>query len=200
MAENPDEIGGFKNRIKEFKYIPAHLLRGHPKNWKNHPFDQVSLLRKLMNEVGFAAAMPVRELEDGTYEILDGHARTGIIGDDGLAPALILDVTAEEGEKLLASYDPVAYLAKVDFEKASDLMRDDLFEDPEVQAMLKRIVLDFDEIAPVNTPYLGGNSEKSDPDPETSWRVFVVVKDEKSRDKVVADLKKRGWEPKVVEM
>src|SRR5271168_1310520 len=46
-----------------------------PKNWRRHPKAQTDALRGLLNEIGYADALLVRELPDGRYMIIDGHLR-----------------------------------------------------------------------------------------------------------------------------
>ena len=128
----PELIGQFRNRIKEFKYVPAAKLQGHPKNWRSHPPEQISLLNRLMGEIGYAGVNLAIESDGGNYTLIDGHARTGLVGDEADVPVLVLDLSEREAEKLLASYDPIALMAEADLEKIEELLRGGLFEDDSI--------------------------------------------------------------------
>lgn len=43
-----------RDRVKEFRRIPANELIPNPKNWRTHPEDQRKALRGVLAEVGFA--------------------------------------------------------------------------------------------------------------------------------------------------
>ena len=149
----PEFVGGFRNRIQEFKYIPVDHLQGSAKNWHEHPSDQTSLLRRLLTEVGFATALVVRELPEEKYEIIDGHLRTGLVGDNGQAPCLVPDVTEQESEKLLASLDPLVVMAEASEDALHRLLEDanHLFEDETIAEDLKN-ALSLLESAPLSPP------------------------------------------------
>src|SRR3990172_3889343 len=142
----PENVGEFRNRIKEFKYIQASQVVGNPKNWHSHGPEQMSLFKKVLGEVGFADAVLVREIEDGKYMLLDGHARLGVIGDSGTVPALVLDVSEEEGDKVLASLDPLLLMADIEDSKADELLSVDLFSDPEIRDGLRNALALLDTV------------------------------------------------------
>lgn len=110
-----------RDRIKELKRIPAGQLRPNPKNWRIHPEAQQNALRGLLAEVGFADALLARELPDGSYELIDGHLRAETTPNLEV-PVLVLDVNAEEADKLLASVDPIGAMAGRDDTKLRALL------------------------------------------------------------------------------
>lgn len=114
---------GFADRIKELRRVPASELRPNPRNWRKHPPAQVDAMRGLLAEIGFAGAELARELPDGTLELIDGHLRASISGDQPV-PVLVLDVTEAEAAKLLATFDPVSAMAEADTAKLDQLLRD----------------------------------------------------------------------------
>src|SRR5262245_45641855 len=109
-----------RDRIKELRRVPARELRSNPKNWRTHPEDQRHALRGILAEVGIADALLARETPDGLV-LIDGHARAEE-APDALWPVLVLDVTEEEADKLLASLDPLAALAEADEVKLAALL------------------------------------------------------------------------------
>lgn len=110
----------FKDRIKEFRRIKASELLANPLNHRIHPEPQKKALRKTLQEIGFAGALLCRE-QDGQLVLLDGHMRASECGDSEV-PVLILDVDEQEGNKILASYDAIGSMAKIDEKILNDLI------------------------------------------------------------------------------
>lgn len=112
-----------RDRIRELRRVPAGELKANPKNWRTHSQGQLDALSEIIREVGFAGATLARELEDGSLQLLDGHARQAIAGDDPI-PVLVLDVTESEADKIIATYDPLGYLAGVSGDHLDKLLAD----------------------------------------------------------------------------
>lgn len=110
-----------RDRIKELRRVPASSLRPNPKNWRTHPAEQSEALRGILTEVGFAGAELARELPDGSLMLIDGHLRAEVMGDSPV-PVLVLDVTEEEADKLLLTFDPLAAMASADSSKLETLL------------------------------------------------------------------------------
>ncbi len=123
-----------RDRIRELRRVPASQLRAHPRNWRVHPQRQRQLMQGVLAEIGYADALLVRELEDGTYELIDGHLRAESTPDMDV-PVLILDLSAVEAEKLLALHDPLAALAETDGEMLRELLKNTQAEDEAIRAM-----------------------------------------------------------------
>ena len=77
----------------------------------------------MLAEIGFAAALLVRELDDGSLEIIDGHLRAET-APDALVPVLVLDVDEVEADKLLATFDLLPTMAGTNVEKLYSLVAD----------------------------------------------------------------------------
>lgn len=101
-----------KDRIRELRRVPARDLLPNP-NWRQHPRSQREALAAILAEVGYADAVLARELDDGRVQLIDGHLRQDLAGEETV-PALILDVTEEEAAKILATHDPIAAMAGAD--------------------------------------------------------------------------------------
>jgi ParB-like chromosome segregation protein Spo0J len=125
-----------RDRIKEFRRVASSEIRPSPRNWRTHPQGQRDALRGILAEVGIADANLVRELPDGTYELIDGHLRTAEYGPDNPVPVLVLDVTEEEADKLLATLDPLAAMAAADEAKLAELLGGLEFESEAIEKML----------------------------------------------------------------
>ena len=111
-----------RDRIVEFKRIPASELMPNPRNWRTHPTNQADALRGILSEVGYAGAVLVRETKHG-YQLIDGHLRAETTPHQEI-PCLVLDVTEAEANKLLATYDPIGDMAGVNPAILDSLLRD----------------------------------------------------------------------------
>ena len=111
-----------RDRIIELVRVPASELVPNPKNWRTHPQAQADALKGVLAEVGIADAVIARRLEDGQLMLLDGHLRTETLGDQ-MVPVLVLDVNEAEGDKILATLDPLAALAETNAANLDALLR-----------------------------------------------------------------------------
>jgi hypothetical protein len=136
-----------RDRIKEFRRVRAADLRPNPKNWKTHPDRQRDALRGLLAEIGFAGAVLARELEGGSLELIDGHLRAETT-PEMLLPVLVLDVTAEEADKLLATFDPLGDMAEPDDVALDDLLKGIDTENDALKELLEDLRTEDDEELP----------------------------------------------------
>ncbi len=119
-----------RDRVKEFLRLPTNLIDPNEKNWRTHPREQVNAFKEVLDEIGFADVVIVREQEDGRYTLLDGHLRVGILPDETV-PAIVVDLNDEEADILLMTMDPLSAMAKENTEQLDtlrDSMRDDIAE------------------------------------------------------------------------
>jgi DNA-binding transcriptional ArsR family regulator len=127
-----------RDRIRELRRVPASQLRPNPKNWRNHPPAQRDALKGLLAELGYCDALLVRELADGSLELIDGHLRAETTPDLDV-PVLVLDVTAEEADKLLLTLDPLASLAEANAEALTSLLASVDTDSEAVRALLAEL-------------------------------------------------------------
>ena len=130
-----------RDRIKELRRVKASELRANPRNWREPPKAPQDALRGVLEEVGYADALLARETDDG-LELIDGHLRADIT-PDAEVPVLILDVTAEEADKILATLDPLAAMAEANKDKLGELLHGLETENSGVQQLL-------DDLAAIN--------------------------------------------------
>ena len=114
-------MNAIKDRVVELTRIKASDLVPHEGNWRLHLDSQRKAMEAAFAELGNADALKVRQLEDGTYQILDGHLRADISGDQEI-PCLVLDLDDEEARKLLISFDPIGAMAGTDDESLTALI------------------------------------------------------------------------------
>jgi len=127
-----------RDRISEFRRVPARDLLPHPKNWRTHPEAQRAALRAVLAEVGYADALVARKLPDGRLQLIDGHLRAETTPDQEV-PVLVLDVTEEEAEKLLVSLDPLAAMAGRDETILRELLAGVKTESAALQTLLNEL-------------------------------------------------------------
>lgn len=128
-----------RDRIKELRRVRANLLRPNPRNWRTHPDAQRAALRDLLSEIGFADALLVRELPDGTLELIDGHLRAETTADMDV-PVLVLDVNEAEAAKLLVTLDPLCSMAGTDRAVFDDLRGQIDTQSSAIQQLVDRVV------------------------------------------------------------
>ena len=124
----------FKDRIKKLQRVKAGDLRANPKNWRIHPDEQRAAMQGLLESVGFSNAILAYE-DGGELTIIDGHLRADL-DPNVKVPVLILDVTAEEADVLLASYDPIAAMGLADQAKHDELLASVSTENEAVASLL----------------------------------------------------------------
>src|SRR3990172_8888306 len=111
-----------RDRIKELRRVPASELRAHPKNWRVHTPAQRGALRSMLEVIGYGAALVAYESPalGAGLTLIDGHLLQED-ADAGTIPVLVLDVTDDEAEKLLATIDPLSAMATPDLSKLDGL-------------------------------------------------------------------------------
>ena len=127
-----------RDRIKELRRVKASELKPNPKNWRTHPQNQYDAMKGVLAEIGYADALIARELPDGTLELIDGHLRAETTPDQKV-PVLILDVTSEEADKLLAVFDPIGAMAETDQGALDNLLSAVEFKNTALQELIQEI-------------------------------------------------------------
>ena len=182
-----------RDRIKDFRRVPASQLRPHPRNWRTHPPAQQDALRGVLAEIGYADALLARELADGSLELVDGHLRAETT-PEALVPVLVLDLDEAEALKLLATLDPLAAMAESDAEMLSGLLAEVETDNAAVRAMLDRLADD-------NQP-----SDRSTDEPlgdvivPEAFQVVVECRDEAQQREVFERLAGEGFKCRVLSL
>lgn len=110
----------WRNRIVGYGEEDADQLVAHPLNWRIHPRNQQALIADILDEVGFVAEVMVNRR---TGRVVDGHMRVMVAMERGeKVPVRYIDVSEEEEEKILATFDPVGALAFRDDNNYQDIM------------------------------------------------------------------------------
>ena len=159
-----------RDRITDFRRVPASELIPNALNWRRHPQSQSDALKGVLDEIGFADAVIARQTPDG-LELIDGHLRADVMGDDPV-PVLIVDLTDEESLQLLLTLDPLAMMAEKDDDTVALLLEKVSFDDDAVMRMLAELemtspppkpdVVDVPEVDPDLTDELQAKWQTSD--------------------------------------
>jgi hypothetical protein len=136
--ETPAVTPQFKDRIKELRRVTAKELLANPLNWRTHPGEQSSAMLAVLREVGIAGAAIAYEAPDGSLTLIDGHLRHELISEQPI-PVLVLDVSEEEANLLLATFDPLSAMANQDSSKLLELLEEQQADSAVLQAMLERM-------------------------------------------------------------
>lgn len=127
-----------RDRIVELRRVRAGDLRPNANNWRLHPQSQRTAMRGVLDEIGYASALLARPIEGGLLELVDGHLRAETTPDE-IVPVLVLDVTAEEADKLLATLDPLSAMADTDVAALAALLERVETSDDRVAEMLAQL-------------------------------------------------------------
>ena len=111
-----------RERVVEYTRVRAGDLIRHPKNWRRHPESQQRALRVVLDRVGNVAPLVTFRMPDGNLCLIDGHLRADIRPDEEVEVA-VTDLTPEEADLVLVTFDPISSLAEVDEEKLSLLKK-----------------------------------------------------------------------------
>jgi len=124
-----------RDRITEFRRVPASELRPNPRNWRRHSQAQQNALSGILAEIGYAGAALAYKPADGGLMLIDGHLRAET-DPTGLIPTLILDVTDDEAAKLLATIDPLSAMAEADGPALDELLHSITTDNDDVKSLL----------------------------------------------------------------
>jgi len=100
-------------------------------------------MRGILAEVGYAGAALARETPNGLM-LIDGHLRAEI-DPDGKIPVLVLDVTAAEADKILATFDPLGAMAEANDEALAVLLTSVETSNAGLEAMLAELAGKYQE-------------------------------------------------------
>jgi hypothetical protein len=181
-----------RDRIKELRRVKASELRPNPRNWRSHPQAQQDALRGVLAEVGWADAALAREEPGGDLVLLDGHLRGDVAGDEEI-PVLVLDVTAEEGDKILATLDPLAAMAEADGQKLGELLASIETENEGLQSVLDGLASEH------GIDLFESGAEEDEPDTseqlgDAEYRLVLLCDSEEQQRELLTEFEKRGLE------
>ncbi len=183
-----------RDRIIDFKRIKASELLKNPRNWRRHPPSQRRALEGVLQEVGYADALLARETPDG-LELIDGHLRAETTPDMEV-PVLILDLTEEEANLVLATLDPLAAMATTDLDLFLPLAESIASEHDMVQRLLEAVA-NSETIPLPNDPggsSAGGEAPNQGAEIQDAFSIIVACTDESHQAEVFEKLTEEGYQ------
>lgn len=181
-----------KDRIKDFRRVPASELLPNPKNWRTHPAEQQEAMRGVLAEIGIADAVLARETPDGLM-LIDGHLRADV-GANVVWPVLVLDVNEEEADKLLLTHDPLSAMAGIDESLLYELTNATDIQSPALNEMLADLAKTAEQLA--------GDEDPAGPPPEVHipelFQVVVVCESEDEQAEVYEKMTQEGYTCRVL--
>ncbi len=178
-----------KDRIIDFRRVPAKQLTPHPKNWRSHPEDQRKVLGGVLAEIGYADALLAREMPDGSLQLIDGHLRAEATPDQDV-PVLLLDLNDSETEKLLTLFDPISAMASSNKELLEELVASIETSNESLQKFLEELSLQNEPLMP---------SEKDITVP-TLFQILIDCENETQQRELYEELSDRGVAIKILNM
>lgn len=164
-------------------------LGDNPKNWRQHPAEQMRALDDVLKEVGWAGVILFNER---TGRIIDGHARKKVAVKRGhdKVPVLIGDWSEADEAKILATLDPLGGMADANADKLEALLREVKTSSPAIADMLaataKKAGAEWEkddwEDDPDNGPQMG----------TLEYRIIVQCDDEADQAKLLERLEAEG--------
>jgi hypothetical protein len=160
-----------------------------------HPAGQQDALRSLLADIGYAGALLVRELANGTLMLIDGHLRAETT-PDAVVPVLVLDVDEAEADKILLTHDPLAGMATVDDAKLKSLLATVEIRNGAVREMIDEVArnqagrrADVELIPPLPRP---------EATIRESFQVIVECRDEEDQQGVYERMRAEGYRCRVL--
>ncbi len=127
----------FRDRVVEMRRVKASDLHRHPRNPRKHPASQIAAMKGVYEQVGDAGAVVVYE-DEGRLVILNGHMRSDINKDEEVS-VLVTDLTPQEAEVIIATYDEIGKMADTDQAKLDALIDSVSPENMAVRSLLADI-------------------------------------------------------------
>lgn len=111
----------WKNRIVGNGVAVPEDLLAHPRNWRIHPKYQQAALGAVLDNVGWVQQVIVNQT---TGHLIDGHLRVSLAMRNGETeiPVVYVELSEEEENTVLATFDPIAAMAETDTDKLRDLI------------------------------------------------------------------------------
>jgi len=126
-----------RNRIKTIKNVRLGDIADNPRNPKFHPARQSEVIQGIVSEVGWAGVPLVYKSArlGGELSFVDGHLRKREFPDLEVKVA-VTDLTDEEADYLLVTYDPVGSLAVLERDKMTELLENISSDSEAINAFL----------------------------------------------------------------
>lgn len=127
-----------QNKIVGYGQALLSEIIPNPKNWREHPIYQEKFVEGALEEVGIIQTVIINKT---TGHLIDGHLRVEIAKKRGLIeiPATYVEMTQDEENLALATYDTSTEMAEKNQDKLNDLIEEIHSENADVQTALDKL-------------------------------------------------------------
>lgn len=134
------DLSTIRDRIVEKTTVRGRDILDHPHQWRDHTPAQAEALSALLQKVGIVGAILAYRSEraGGALVAIDGHLRKGL-DPDREWPVLITDLTDEEADLVLATFDPLGAMARANQEVLAGLLEDLNVDSRPIQELLAQL-------------------------------------------------------------
>ncbi len=127
----------WRNRIVGHATVDARTLVANDKNWRTHPPAQRAAMSELIGRVGWVSSVIVNKR---TNRIVDGHLRVELASEKGeQLPVGYVDLSEEEENLILTTFDPITALAMSDDARLQELLKTLDADGKGLQQLLERL-------------------------------------------------------------
>lgn len=152
------ETPPWQSKIVGYDTVLTDSILANPRNWRIHPQAQQDALTGALHGVGIVQNLVINKRtsalwppEDRYVETLcDGHLRVTLALREGqpTLPVTYVDLTPDEENLVLATFDPIAALAGVDAPQLSDLLHETTTSDATLMAFLSALAEEHGIVPP----------------------------------------------------
>jgi hypothetical protein len=135
-----DQGFNIRDRILCFERMAASAVVPNPNNPRVHNQAQRAVLRDLLQQVGMADVLLVRENGDSKYVLIDGHLRREFFGKNELVPVVVLDLNAEEADLVTLTLGSSAAMAEWNQSLCAVLMQTVSTLSAAIDGLLQRVL------------------------------------------------------------
>lgn len=184
----------WRERLIEVRQMRAGDVLPHPLNPKIHPPSQNEALTGLLEDVGKCDILKAyrSEREGGKLVFFDGHARQGLKPDE-VWNIGIYDVTDDEADKLLLTFDPVAQEAQVSQAKMEMLLHRTSSGNAAVMEFLAKQAEKHEILPPDGTSNQPGAEDQTGM-LKDQWEIVVKCHSESQQTELLDRLLQEGYE------
>jgi len=131
-------MANWRNRIVGYGEMDTEQMLANPNNWRIHPKYQQDALEGVLKEVGVVQNIIVNKT---TGFVVDGHARVSLAlrTHQPTIPVTFVEITPEEEQIIIATFDPIGAHAVSDKEKLEQLLDSAIVEDAKVEEFFSLI-------------------------------------------------------------
>ena len=125
----------YDNRILRSENVKVSDIVFNPGNWRIHPSNQRKALDGILTEIGWVQQVIINQT---TGNLIDGHLRVLLAAENEQEeiPAIIVELSQDEEDKILTTFDPVNQMAVADKKKLYELIKSVKTNNEQINALL----------------------------------------------------------------